>query len=140
MARTPPPAPNAVPSKPPTYSSIDLTRSQSPFRFSFHRLTLLSPPLTAKTFPLKLQLTRHSTASKFVNGFEFHTPGCEGSDVQMRTVLSCEAEAMYDFCKMVGAQATSRTQSVWPESTVSRLYDLSSGLHRNALVFQYYID
>ena len=45
------------------HSSIDLTHSHSPFRFSFHSETLLSPPLTASTFPLRLQLTRHSTAS-----------------------------------------------------------------------------
>jgi hypothetical protein len=32
----------------------------------------------------------------------------------MRTVLSCEADAMYDFDRTVGDHATSRTQSVCP--------------------------
>jgi hypothetical protein len=50
--------------------------------------------------------------------------------VQMRTVLSWLADAMYDFCRMVGAQATSRTQSVWPVSVSVVLYDFNSGLGR----------
>ena len=32
----------------------------------------------------------------------------------MRTVLSCEADAMYDLERTVGDHATSRTQSVCP--------------------------
>lgn len=75
------------------YSSMLLTISHSSFKFSFHKLTLLSPPLTARTFPLKLQLTLHKTASKF-RIVLFHSEGCAGSDVQMRTVLSCDADAM----------------------------------------------
>ncbi len=46
----------------------------------------------------------------------------------MRTVLSCEADAIYDLDSKVGAHATSRTQSVWPESVTVRLYVLSVGL------------
>ena len=75
------------------YSSIVLTQFHSPFKFSFHRLTLLSPPLTANTFPLRLQLTLHSTASKSKT-VGFHSLGCAGSLVHIRTVLSCAAEAM----------------------------------------------
>lgn len=75
------------------HSSIHLTHSHSPLKFSFHNDTLLSPPDTARTFPLKLQLTLHSTASKSSTVL-FHSFGCAGSDVQIRTVLSCEAEAM----------------------------------------------
>lgn len=45
------------------YSSIVLTQSHPPLRLSFHKLTLLSPPLTARTLPLRLQLTRQTTAS-----------------------------------------------------------------------------
>ena len=100
-----------------TYSSIHLTQSHSPLRFSFHKLTLLSPPLTANTLPLKLQLTLHKTASKFKT-VGFHSLGCAGSLVHILTVLSCAADAMYDFWRMVGAQATSRTQSVWPVSSL----------------------
>jgi hypothetical protein len=45
------------------YSSIVLTQSHPPLSLSFHRLTLLSPVLTARTLPLRLQLTRHAAAS-----------------------------------------------------------------------------
>ena len=58
----------------PTYSSIVFTHSHLPLRFSFHSVTLLSPALTANTFPLKLQLTLHSTTSKLIT-LLFHTPG-----------------------------------------------------------------
>lgn len=47
-----------------TYSSIVFTFSHSPLSRSFHKLTLLSPVLTARTLPLMLQLTRHATESK----------------------------------------------------------------------------
>jgi hypothetical protein len=90
-------------------------------------LTLLSPPLTASTLPLKLQLTRHITASNS-NVTLVHSFGCAGSVVQMRTVLSCDADAMYDLESKVGAHATSRTQSVWPERVVVRVYVFSVGL------------
>lgn len=55
------------------YSSIVLTHSHPPLSFSFHKLTLLSPVLMAKTLPLKLQLTRHATASTF-RTVDFHSP------------------------------------------------------------------
>ena len=96
------------------YSSIHLTQSQFPFKSSFHRLTLLSPPLTARTFPLKLQLTLQTTASNSGSTVHFHSPSVLGSCVHILTVLSCDALAMYDFERTVGAHATSRTQSVWP--------------------------
>jgi hypothetical protein len=75
------------------YSSISLTFSHCPFKFSFHKLTLLSPPLTARMLPLRLQLTRHRTVSNS-SVWLVHWPGLEASEVQMRTVLSWEAEAM----------------------------------------------
>ena len=67
------------------YSSIVFTHSHPPLSFSFHRLTLLSPVLTANTFPLKLQLTLHATASTF-NTVLFHYR--KYADVQILTVLS----------------------------------------------------
>lgn len=94
---------------------MSFTFSHCPLRFSFHKLTLLSPPLTARMFPLGLQLTRHRTESNS-SCWLVHCPGFEASDVQIRTVLSCEAEAMYDLERMLGDQATSRTQSVWPSN------------------------
>ena len=168
------------------HSSIDLTHSHSPFRFSFHSETLLSPPLTASTFPLRLQLTRHSTASNcstvlchfspaapprspsslppapaplpsgpaspvapdlcaesvllllvllFVLFFVVPVGACDEdaddvgvAQVQIRTVLSWLADAMYDFCSTVGAHATSRTQSVWPVRVMLWFQDLCSML------------
>lgn len=59
----PPQAPNSCPVLCRNYSSMFLTFSHPPLSLSFHRLTRLSPVLTASTFPLKLQLTRHATAS-----------------------------------------------------------------------------
>lgn len=115
-----------------SYSSIFFTQSHSPFKFSFHKLTLLSPPLTASTLPLKLQLTRHSAASNS-NVMLFHSFGCAWSEVQIRTVLSCDADAIYDLDRKVGAHATSRTQSVWPERVVVVVYVLSVGLLRAEL-------
>jgi hypothetical protein len=75
------------------YSSMSFTFSHWPLRFSFHKLTLLSPPLTARMLPLRLQLTRQSTVSNS-SVWLVHWPGLDASEVQMRTVLSCEAEAM----------------------------------------------
>lgn len=117
------------------YSSTSFTFSHCPFKFSFHRLTLLSPPLTARILPLKLQLTRHNTASNS-SVVLVHCVGLLGSVVQMRTVLSCEAEAMYDLDKMLGDHATSRTQSVWPSSVSTRLYVLASGLKESLAQYQ----
>lgn len=45
------------------HSSIVLTHSHPPLNLSFHKLTRLSPVLTASTLPLRLQLTRHAAAS-----------------------------------------------------------------------------
>ena len=47
----------------------------------------------------------------------------------MRTVLSCEADAIYERERMVGDQATSRTQSVWPVSVTVLRYVFCSGLN-----------
>ena len=55
------------------HSSIVFTHSHPPLNFSFHKLTLLSPPLTANTFPAMLQLTLHTTTSKS-NVSHFHAP------------------------------------------------------------------
>ena len=77
--------------------------------------------LTANTFPLRLQLARHATASRF-RVVDCHSPAASGAvDVQIRTVLSWEAEAMYDLERMVGDQETSRTQSAWPERVLMRV-------------------
>ena len=54
----------------------------------------------------------------------------------MRTVLSWLAEAMYDFERTVGDQATSRTQSVCPDRVVRLVYDPLSGLNSHSLTWQ----
>lgn len=118
------------------YSSMVLTHSQPPLSLSFHKLTLLSAVLTARTLPLRLQLTRQAFAST-LRTVDFQSPvnmsrisacsshpsisvseiGCylrRSDDVQMRIVLSWLADAMYDLESTVGDQATSRTQSVCP--------------------------
>lgn len=104
------------------YSSIVFMHSHPPFNFSLNSLTLLSPVLTAKTLPLRLQLALHATASK-LSVVDCQSPAASGAvDVQIRTVLSCEAEAIYDLERTVGDHETSRTQSAWPERVVMRLY------------------
>lgn len=55
------------------YSSIVLTHSHPPLSLSFHRLTRLSPVLTASTLPLRLQLTRHAAAST-LRTVDFQSP------------------------------------------------------------------
>lgn len=108
------------------HSSMVLTQSHPPLRLSFHKLTLLSPPLTARTLPLRLQLTRQTTASN-LSSVLCQLDELEGSafawHVQMRTVLSCEAEAMYDLERGVGDHATSRTQSECPARLQMLSYD-----------------
>lgn len=54
-------------------------------------------------------------------------------EVQIRTVLSCDADAMYDFESTVGDQATSRTQSVCPGRICMLLYEPVSALHSHSL-------
>lgn len=56
-------------------SSIVFTFSHPPLSLSFHRETLLSPVLTARTFPLRLQLTRHATSSKIGSVVAVHSTG-----------------------------------------------------------------
>lgn len=103
------------------------THSQPPANLSFHKLTLLSPVLTASTFPLKLQLTLHATASNVnVSAFQLLS---SVDDVHILTVLSWDAEAIYDFESTVGDQATSRTQSLWPSRSRTLVYVDDSGLH-----------
>jgi hypothetical protein len=81
--------PNIPQLPPPVYSSIVLTHSQPPRSFSFHRLTRLSPPLTASTLPAMLQLHLHTTTSKSsVSLFQLLASAwsAPAAHVQMRTV------------------------------------------------------
>jgi hypothetical protein len=110
----------------PNHSSIVLIVSHLPARSSFHSVTLLSAWLTASTLPLKLHEHLHTTASNssvvLFHSFVF------GSEVHMRTLLSCDADAIYDLRSTEGDQATSRTQSVWPSSVWLLIYVFCSGL------------
>lgn len=60
----------------------------------------------------------------------------KSDEVQIRTVLSCEAEAMYDLERTVGDQATSRTQSVCPVSNCVFCQLPDSGLKSHNLTWQ----
>lgn len=91
--------------------SSTLACSHSPFRFSFHTVTLLSPPDIASAFPLKDQLTLQTTLSN-CSTFFAHTTWEDSAfarvvEVQIMAVLSWEAEAMYALGRIDGAQATS---------------------------------
>jgi len=97
------------------HSVTSLTSSHSPLRFSFHRVTLLSPPEIAKILPERDQLTLHNTASNSRVLLKIHELGSPGFVlVHILAVLSWLADAMYDFDNSVGLQATSRTQSLCP--------------------------
>ena len=80
----------------PLYSVTSRTQSHPPFNVSFHSVTLLSPPLTAKTFPLILQLTLQQTLSNSSVLARVHEPSPPPVPVlvQILTVLSCDADAM----------------------------------------------
>ena len=86
---------------------MSLTHSQTPFRFSFQRVTLPSPQLTARMLPASDHETRQTTSGNLPAGAG-PPPGAAGetaaeagssavlvhgavgeSFVQMRTVLSC---------------------------------------------------
>lgn len=75
------------------------------------RLTLLSPPDTARMFPVKDQLTLHTTSSNV-----FKIVGVQdtlSSLVQITTLLSWEQLAIIEcWSPSDGAQATSLTQSM----------------------------
>jgi hypothetical protein len=57
------------------YYSIDLTFSHPPLSFSFHSVMRLSPVLTARTLPLRLQLALQATASKTGSVILVQSPG-----------------------------------------------------------------
>lgn len=78
--------------------------------FSFQRVTLLSPPVTARILPVIDQLTDQTTSSNVwrMVGDQF----TRSVLFQMITWRSCEAEAIWERGRPIeGAQATSRTQS-----------------------------
>jgi hypothetical protein len=54
----------------------------------------------------------------------------------MRTVLSCDAEAIYDLLSTVGLQLTSLTQSVCPGRMVVLPQLAVSGLHSQIFTWQ----
>lgn len=128
---------------------MSLTHSQTPFKFSFQSVTFPSPQLTASRFPARLHDTLQTTSGNLPVGAgapegetivldgssAAFTQGDEGvSFVQINTVLSWDAVAMYDRGKpMLGAQATSRTQSVCPSSVSSSTHDCCSSLYPQIL-------
>lgn len=105
-----------------------LMQVQSPSLFSRHKLVLLSPPETPKTLPVSDQLTFHTTSSNVFRMVGVHE--VISSEFHIITRRSCEQLAIWERGKpMLGAQATSLTQSEW---TSSRL----SSTHRSPSSFQ----
>ncbi len=103
-----------------------LMQTHCPSTVSFHKLTLLSPPDTAKMLPVTDHETCQTTSSKVWSTRWFQlleTP----SLVQRMTLRSWEQLAMtVRGSPMEGAQAASRTQSEWPSSLASSTHSLSS--------------
>lgn len=97
-----------------------LTQLHRPSLFSFHKLILLSPPDTPRMLPVSDQLTFQTTSSKV-----WRIVGVQvvmSSVFQIMTRRSCEQLAMRDDGKpMLGAQATSRTQSEWTSMRFSSI-------------------
>lgn len=105
-----------------------LMHVQRPSLFSFHKLTLLSPPDTPRMLPVNDQLTFQTTSSKVLRIVGVQV--VMSSVFQMMTRRSCEQLAIRDVGRpMLGDQPTSRTQS---ECISSRL----SSTHRSPSSFQ----
>jgi len=105
----------------PSASETEVRFFHVPSKDSFHKLTLLSPCETAKIFPITDQLTRHTLCSNFRLCALRNVPF--GSSVQIATVLSSDADAIVELGKPTeGAQATSRTQSPWELSFLSKIF------------------
>mmetsp|Transcript_13125 Transcript_13125/g.16453 ORF Transcript_13125/g.16453 Transcript_13125/m.16453 type:complete len:242 (-) Transcript_13125:187-912(-) len=91
--------------------------SPSLFKDSVYKVTLLSPLVTAKMFPVDDQLTLQTTSFSLVNSVLSHSWFL--FSLQMKTLPSWEQLAMVSYGRpMLGAQATSRTQPWCPSSTV----------------------
>ena len=103
-----------------------LMHTHWPSTVSFHRLTLLSPPETAKMLPVTDQETCQTTSSKVCKTRWFQELEVP-SLVQRMTRRSWEQLAITVRDKPIdGAQAASRTQSEWPSSLASSTHSLSS--------------
>lgn len=110
--------------------ATSLMQAHWPSLDSRHKLTLLSPPDTAKMLPVSDQLTLHTTSSNVCRMEELHA--WLSSLLQITTRLSCEQEAITERASPTeGAQATSRIQSVWISS-------LESSAHWSAFSIQIY--
>ena len=103
-----------------------LIQTHWPSTVSFHKLTLLSPPETARIFPVTDQETCQTTSSKVCRTRWFQlleTP----SLVHRMTRRSWEQLAItVRESPIDGAHAASRTQSEWPSSLASSTHSLSS--------------
>lgn len=103
-------------------------QTHCPSLFSLHKLTLLSPPDTAKIFPVRDQLTLQTTSSKVckIVGVQVTL----SSLVQITTRLSWEHEAIIERGKPIeGAHETSRIQSVCISSLLSSVHWSASSIH-----------
>lgn len=98
--------------------ATSLMHNHCPSDPSRQRLTLLSPPDTARMLPVSDQLTLHTTSSKVLS--IVGVQDTLSSLVQITTLLSWEQLAIIDrWSPKDGAQATSRTQSICISSLFS---------------------
>lgn len=90
-----------------------------PSVFSFHNVTLLSPPVTARMLPVVDHEMLHTASSNVCSTVEVHS---DRSALLLHTITwrSCEAVAICERGNPIdGAQATSRTQSECASSRCS---------------------
>ena len=101
---------------PVSVSSTVLICVHVPSSPAFHKVTSLSPLLTANICPVTLQLTLQTGASNVCSRVGFHSE-LFPFWVQIKTVRSSEQEATtFTLGRIDGAQETSRTQSLWESS------------------------
>lgn len=117
--------------------ATSLIHNHCPSDPSRQRLTLLSPPETARMLPVRDQLTLHTTSSNVLSIVGFQDT--LSSLVQITTLLSWEQLAIMDrWSPRDGAQATSRTQSMCISSLFSSTHwsPVSLQICKRILVFK----
>lgn len=108
--------------------ATSLMHNHCPSVPSRQRLTLLSPPDTAKMLPVRDQLTLHTTSSKVFKIVGFQE--ILSSLVQITTLLSWEQLAIIErWSPKEGAHATSLTQSICISSLFSSTHWSPCSLH-----------
>jgi len=79
---------------------ISLTHSQTPFKFSFQRVTFPSPQLTANRLPAKLHETRQTTSGNLPAGGGGPAPVVAAVDEGSKAVLT-QGEVGVSFVQII---------------------------------------